>query len=524
MEKEDIVRALNERLEEHDENRKAVQSSLMEICNERRRQIDGVESGVAKELEEKFAEESRRLETVLNELKMAGDDKDGALTSGTGHAALLAVQSYKIKEQQDEESPLVLSTKLRKVDCPACTSTEALVDALSRQASDHDESRREACESLAERCNEFRKQVDALGERVNEELGAKYTCEDSRLQCLLAKLRGAGAPKEVAKAKAELVLRQTYELQKREGAAGFSEAYELVTRKEVDPEMLEKDRPGPPKFCKSVCGRIYLEFAALNDDEERVLARNGIGVSYEASMTKDPSSGPAVFGLVKHGKASFSFLAGTLSAGAVYSVRARAVFAGKEGRWSDAAELATPEFGACCVWKESPRAGDYRVEEGAQTVATGVGSCWHTVVGTASLPAGKETGWGIKVLGSRAGGELFVFVGVAPFDVNQSSFNLYVCGWYLDCGRSALVSGPPHRYRNKEYGPRKKGSGEYVRLGDTVGVVMDTARGELSYALEGVNLGVAYSGIPLDKPLVPCVILGYEGCSIEFIPNFNKSK
>ena len=40
-----------------------------------------------------------------------------------------------------------------------------------------------------------------------------------------------------------------------------------------------------------------------------------------------------------------------------------------------------------------------------------------------------------------------------------------------------------------------------------MGVVIDTTKGELSFVVSGVNLGVAYAGIPLDKHLVPCVIL-----------------
>ena len=46
---------------------------------------------------------------------------------------------------------------------------------------------------------------------------------------------------------------------------------------------------------------------------------------------------------------------------------------------------------------------------------------------------------------------------------------------------------------------------------------MDTAKGELSFVVGGVNLGVAYEGIPLDKPIVPCVLLGHEGDSVELI-------
>ena len=46
---------------------------------------------------------------------------------------------------------------------------------------------------------------------------------------------------------------------------------------------------------------------------------------------------------------------------------------------------------------------------------------------------------------------------------------------------------------------------------------MDTAKGELSFVLNGMNLGIAYEGIPLDKPLVPCVVLGYKDDSVELV-------
>ena len=47
--------------------------------------------------------------------------------------------------------------------------------------------------------------------------------------------------------------------------------------------------------------------------------------------------------------------------------------------------------------------------------------------------------------------------------------------------------------------------------------MMDTTKGELSFVLNGVNLGVAYERVPLDKPLVPCVLLCYEGDSVELV-------
>ena len=44
---------------------------------------------------------------------------------------------------------------------------------------------------------------------------------------------------------------------------------------------------------------------------------------------------------------------------------------------------------------------------------------------------------------------------------------------------------------------------------------MDTTKGKLSFAINGVSYGVAFDGIPLDKPLVPCVLLDYHGGSVE---------
>ena len=56
-----------------------------------------------------------------------------------------------------------------------------------------------------------------------------------------------------------------------------------------------------------------------------------------------------------------------------------------------------------------------------------------------------------------------------------------------------------------------------MHTGDSVCVVMDTTKGELSFELDGVNLGVAYEGNPLDRPLVPCVLLGGKGDSVELV-------
>ena len=185
--------------------------------------------------------------------------------------------------------------------------------------------------------------------------------------------------------------------------------------------------------------------------------------------------------------------------------------------WSDAV-MGRTQWN--CVWKKCPgnvyEKRKYSADEENPRIAKKIASGdYCTIIGNAPLPPNKVTSWSIKILESEENNGHSIYVGVAPPDINQNGgFNGNNCGWYFDCYESILYSGLPHNYRGREYGPRKE-KGDYVHTGDSVGVVMDTAKGELSFALKKRNLGVAFDGIPLDKPLVPCVILYWKDDSVE---------
>ena len=140
---------------------------------------------------------------------------------------------------------------------------------------------------------------------------------------------------------------------------------------------------------------------------------------------------------------------------------------------------------------------------------------WCTILGDVLLPPKRIISWNIRIANSKKGDGFGIYIGVIPSDINQNDGDVDY-GWYIGCYSSILRSGPPHNYRNKEYGPRKV-NGQYVHTGDIVGVVMDTTKGALSFSLNGVNLGVAFEGIPLDKPLIPFVNLKYQGDSVELV-------
>lgn len=139
-----------------------------------------------------------------------------------------------------------------------------------------------------------------------------------------------------------------------------------------------------------------------------------------------------------------------------------------------------------------------------------------TILGANAIPVAGLHYWGVKILKTHNNGS-DIFIGIAPIDIDQDCRNNFrKCGWYFDCYDSTLWSGPPHNYKDEDYGIRKEW-GQYVRKGDTVTVLVDSGKGMMSFVINDVNMGVAYSGIPLNKPLVPCVLLKWKSDTIQLL-------
>ena len=208
-----------------------------------------------------------------------------------------------------------------------------------------------------------------------------------------------------------------------------------------------------------------------------------------------------------------------------HTFRVRAVRGNSVSEWSDVVKGITekkPFEGS--LWKRCPdnvyENRKYSVDEENPRIATNINGGWCTIIGNTPLPLNKVTWWNIKILESYSNNGYDIYIGVAPSDIDQNTDKPYFhYGWYFYCFSSTLISGYPGKYRGEEYGPRKR-NGYYVNIGDNVGVVMDTTKGKngkLSFVLNRVDLGVAYERIPLNKPLVPCVILNYQGDSVELV-------
>lgn len=208
-----------------------------------------------------------------------------------------------------------------------------------------------------------------------------------------------------------------------------------------------------------------------------------------------------------------------------YKVRVRTIGeSASQCIWSGPIIVKTSHGFPLSGWKKCPekvRPGKrYRVSLNNPRIATKMGRDFEccTIIGAAPIPLNRVTSWDIKILETKTSSGGGIFIGVAPYGINQNiGSNYEKCGWYFYCYESELWSGPPHNYSGKKFGPRRWFS-KYVTNGSFVGVTMDTMRGILSFELNGKDLGDAYIGIPLDRPLVSSVILEMEGDSIEVLP------
>ena len=526
-----LLCSLEERLVEHDENREVVQSVLKETCSKINKDSNSFEEKVSEEISVDF---KRREEQILGLIEKLNEE-EGDLNAVMEKAKkeLSKEWKYEIQECEDAES-FVESYKLkissvkveRKIDI---SNAESIVNQLQEHLDRLQQNMSDTQEELAEICSERRSEAVELERIVNERLEVLFSQEDARIQGVVKMVKeniDSENPDEIKeltrKAKLTLLMSQKYSLAEGESLDNYNfEVEKEVSLKSID---FEERRPMSliPSFTEK--GEFLLSFAFFDEDEVEVLKE--VGSHFEAEVKvwekghEEDTSRTLTKELTLGSGDEPIFLRSTFAASTTYCLNARIAYQGMKTQWSDEAEF-TPEFKECCVWKECPdyvyEWNKYSVAVENPRIAKNLNYDHYTIIGNTSLPLGNVTSWSIKILKSKRNDGNGIYIGVAPSDIDQNErYNYDKCGWYFDCRNSKLCSGPPHNYMypGKEYGARK-GGGEYVHTGDSVGVVMDTTKGELSFVLNGVNLGVAYEGIPLDKPLVPCVLLENQGDSVE---------
>ena len=149
-----------------------------------------------------------------------------------------------------------------------------------------------------------------------------------------------------------------------------------------------------------------------------------------------------------------------------------------------------------------------------QTIATKIkgGNDWNcTIIGDTEIPKNKISKWKIRLNEFRmnSGNTWDVIIGIGPDNPNNKKYFYNNC-WTFICGESkiSIRSGGGTDYNNNR-GKLKKG--------DIVEVIIDRIKGNLSFAVNGENYGIACSNIPFDMILFPVVMINDELESVEII-------
>ena len=526
----ELLDLLEERLVEHDENRKEVQRELQEKCSKIREDADPLEEKMSEKIQKDFNAKEEEIFGLIKKLN-GGKYKFSAMVK-QARGILSKEWKYEIQHSGSPEKSFAESYELKvssvdkEKELDFFDNTELIISQLQEKHEKIRESMAAAQEKLGEICNKRREEGDELEKRINGRLEEAFKAEDARIQSVVKIAReriDSEDPEEVKELarnwKLTLAKKQEYSLSG--GGDSHGQCY-LKVEKEASLKVIDFEERKPADLVISFTdkGELSLSFTFFSEDEVDVLKDIDLPLKVEVKMwdkgheEDTPKTLTKVLTLGSDEPVCFRSIFMTST---TYCLKMKIVHQRTSSQWSDETEFITPKFKDLCVWKECPNDvySNYSVDEKNLRIATktGYGDC--TIIGGLSLPPNKVTSWSIKVLKTKNNGG-GIIIGVVPSDINQNDNNYNKCGWYFYCYDSTLHSGPPHNYREKEYGPRK-GKGEYVHTGDSVGVVMVTEKGELSFALNGVNLGVAYEGIPLDKSLVPCVLLGNKGDSVELV-------
>ena len=530
----ELLVLLEERLVEHDESRKEVQNKLLEICSKITKDPDSLEEKISGDISKNYNAKEEEIYSLIEKLNEGEGDIDGLVKKAKEELS----KEWKYEIQYSKKAKSFVKSYGLKVSSAKVEkelnfdSTEAIVNALQEHLEKIQRSKDAAEEKLMEICNQIRKKAEELKERVNGKLEDVFKVEDARIQEVVKIVKekiGSGNPEEVKelakKAKLTILRKQKYSLK-----GNSLDNCDFRVEKEVSLKYIDLEERKPtiliPSFTKK--WELSLSFTFFDGDEEEILKEVGSPFNVEVKMWEKGHEAETSKTLTKEftfKKDEPVYFRGTFPASTTCCLKMRIVHQETSTQWSHEVEFTTPEFKDLCTWKECPgdvdRNREYSVDERNPRIARKIGndSYYCTITGNTSLPLGKVTSWSIKILELWDNDESNIFIGVAPSDIDQDTDdNHNNCGWYFYCYRSTLFSGPPHNYKwpGKDYGPRKE-KGKYFNEGDSVDVVMDTTNGELSFVVNGVNLGVAYEGIPLDKPLVPCVILKNELDSVELV-------
>ena len=132
-----------------------------------------------------------------------------------------------------------------------------------------------------------------------------------------------------------------------------------------------------------------------------------------------------------------------------------------------------------------------------------------TIIGDKEIPKNKISRWKIKLNKIYNNDNNNIFIGIGPDNPNNENDFYHQC-WMIVCGNSKLLN------RSSSYSDYN-GHSERFKEGDVLEIIADRIKGQLSFVVNGINFGVAFTNIPKEDSLYPVIIMQYQNQTIELI-------
>ena len=134
---------------------------------------------------------------------------------------------------------------------------------------------------------------------------------------------------------------------------------------------------------------------------------------------------------------------------------------------------------------------------------------WNcAIVGDKEIPKEKISRWKIKINKNVSTNYNDFYIGIGPKSFKGSLYN--EC-WSIFSAHSKIeiqIKGKNSNYNNQNI---------ILKEGDIIEIIVDRKLGNLSFAINDINYGIACSTIPKDDELYPTIILYEQNLSVEII-------
>ena len=133
------------------------------------------------------------------------------------------------------------------------------------------------------------------------------------------------------------------------------------------------------------------------------------------------------------------------------------------------------------------------------------------VIGDKEIPKNRISKWKIKIIKykDKSKGNNDIYIGIGPKIFRG---NLYNECWSIKSDGNSRV-----KLQLKKKSLNYDNHNEEIKEGDIIEVIIDRKLGNLSFALNDVNLGLACSEIPKEEELYPTIVLYEQGVSVEIV-------